>query len=32
MISEHVPLAEAPRAFEFAARKGVLKVQLWNRG
>lgn len=28
MISEEVPLAEAPRAFECAARKGVMKVLL----
>jgi alcohol dehydrogenase len=28
MISEQVPLDEAPRAFERAAQKGVLKVLL----
>jgi alcohol dehydrogenase len=28
MISECLPLVDAPRAFELAARKGVLKVQL----
>jgi alcohol dehydrogenase len=28
MISEQVPLDEAPRAFELAARKGILKVLL----
>jgi alcohol dehydrogenase len=28
MIAARFPLAEAPRAFEFAARKGVLKVLL----
>jgi alcohol dehydrogenase len=28
MISEQLPLAEAPRAFELAAQKGVLKVLL----
>ncbi len=28
MISEQLPLDEAPRAFEHAARKGVLKVLL----
>ncbi len=28
MISERLPLAEAPRAFDVAARKGVLKVLL----
>jgi len=28
MISERLPLAEAPRAFETAARKGVMKVLL----
>jgi threonine dehydrogenase-like Zn-dependent dehydrogenase len=28
MISEQLPLADAPRAFERAAQKGVLKVLL----
>jgi alcohol dehydrogenase len=28
MISEQFPLADAPRAFEHAAKKGVLKVLL----
>lgn len=28
MISERLPLAEAPRAFDLAARKGILKVLL----
>jgi alcohol dehydrogenase len=28
MISERLPLSEAPRAFELAARRGALKVQL----
>lgn len=28
MISAHLPLAEAPRAFRLAARKGVLKILL----
>jgi hypothetical protein len=28
MISARLPLAEAPRAFRLAARKGVLKVLL----
>jgi threonine dehydrogenase-like Zn-dependent dehydrogenase len=28
MISDRVPLAEAPRAFELAAARGALKVML----
>ena len=28
MISDRLPLAEAPRAFELAAQKGALKVLL----
>jgi len=28
MISERFPLDQAPRAFELAARKGILKVLL----
>ncbi|MGH9657932.1 MAG: alcohol dehydrogenase, partial [Bryobacteraceae bacterium] len=28
MISETLPLADAPRAFRLAARRGVLKVML----
>ena len=30
MISETMPLAEAPRAFERAAERGILKVLLQN--